>query len=856
MTSNLLMTMALPGALTFSDPVLLIGLLAAGIPILLHLLNRVRSPVVPFSTLRFLRTTAQKTARKRQIQQFLLLLMRMAVFALIAMAIAGPLVHGGTPELAYGMILLLLIGLVASAAAVAALVNYLERPKHAGGAGGSSKSSVAPTPTPRPVAVPPGRWAAIIAVLIAGLGALGISAFGLTTNSLFPDSAVHFDGSNAAVVIILDNSQSMLAQVGGRTRLSRAAHLARELILRTLHPAREAVLLTNPGTEPVPEALSANLIASAGRLQHLQSLGRARPMAELVAKAARLLTASRMPEKVLVIISDFAGPAASETNMFAALKKLPAVQLVLMPMAEGAAPDDVAIEQFRVLRGQAVAGSHITLEARVVNNGSTAVVPSLSLLLNGQPLPTSAARVSLGPAGTSQSVRHVRLHCVLSQPGWQLIQANINNPSGVLPWADHRRLILKAAAKIRALVVGNSVPPAPGAAAFYVDAALAPYSGSISSANQPWSIIPRTVDIQSLSSIHLERYGAVFLCDVPQVTPAETRRLAEFVKDGGRLCWLLGPGIDPHFYNTVLLPHGLLPGSMTRLISSIRGEKVSTVDTRSYLCGHLFTDESPFQRIVVANMWGIASMDQSAGVLMSVSSGRVLLTDQALGKGRIYTFTSSPAGGWSNIGATSVFLPLMVRIALGNAATAARNAAYEPGDRIDLPVPQRIAPMSVNVTLPKLATVINIKPDAKGTHRPRWIFDQTDRTGIYHWTSFDGKTSGMFVVNPPGSEANLHPTPAAVLAKMVKLKHPVLIASTAQKLLAVIKKTNAGSSLMPGILALVALLAVFEALVSNRNSPAGTAPGAPRGTGQGRFSGAGQSSEAVQVVGSGVRSDA
>ena len=855
MSDNLLTTLTLPGALTFSDPVLLIGLLAAGIPVLLHLLNRVRSPIMPFSTLRFLRITAQKTSRKRQIQQFLLLLMRMAVFALIAMAIAGPLVHGGTPGLAYGMILLLLAGLVASAAAVTALVNYLERPKPADTPSRSPTSDLVPTAAPRPPAIPAGRWAVIIAVLIAGLGALGISTFGLTTNSLFPDSAVHFDGSNAAVVLILDNSQSMLAQVDGRTRLSRAAHLARELILRTLHPAREAVLLTNPGSEPVPDALSANLIASAGRLQHLQSLGRARPMAELVATAARLLAGSNMPEKVLVIISDFAGPAGSETDMFAALKKLPAVQLVLMPMAAGAAPDDVAIEQFRVLRGQAVAGSHITLEARVINNGSTAVVPSLSLSLNGRPLPTSAARVSLGPAGTSQSIRHVRLHCVLPRAGWQLIQASINNPSGVLPWADHRRLILKAAAKIRALVVGNSIPPAPGAAAFYVDAALAPYSGSTSSANQPWSIIPRTVDLQSLPSIHLERYGAVFLCNVPRVTPAEARRLAEFVKDGGRICWLLGPGINHQFYNTTLVPLGLLPGTLTHLIGSIRGEKVSTVDTRSYLCGHLFADESPFRRIVVANVWGMAAAGQPAGVLMTVNRNRALLTDQALGKGRIYTFTSSPAGGWSNIGATSVFLPLMVRIALGNAATAARNAAYEPGDRIDLPVPRRIAPMSVNVTLPKSAAVINIKPQGSDKHRPRWIFAQTDRTGIYHWTSFNGKKSGMFVVNPPGSEANLHPTPAAVLAKMVKLKHPVLIASTAQKLLAVIKKTNAGSSLMPGILALVALLAVFEALVSNRHSPAGNASAMPTGTGQRRFSGAGQSLETVQVPGAGARSD-
>ena len=63
-------------AMHFSDPVMLLGLLAAGIPVLLHLLNRVRSPIVHFPTLCFLRVTAQKTSRKRQVQQFMLLLLR------------------------------------------------------------------------------------------------------------------------------------------------------------------------------------------------------------------------------------------------------------------------------------------------------------------------------------------------------------------------------------------------------------------------------------------------------------------------------------------------------------------------------------------------------------------------------------------------------------------------------------------------------------------------------------------------------------------------------------------------------------------------------------------------------------
>src|SRR5580704_2242762 len=102
-----MMTLA---AISFSDPVMLAGLLAAGIPVALHLLNRIRSPIVPFPTLRFLRITAQKTSRRRQVQQYFLLLLRMAVFAMIAMAVAHPLIRGGSSTRAYGFILMLLAG--------------------------------------------------------------------------------------------------------------------------------------------------------------------------------------------------------------------------------------------------------------------------------------------------------------------------------------------------------------------------------------------------------------------------------------------------------------------------------------------------------------------------------------------------------------------------------------------------------------------------------------------------------------------------------------------------------------------------------------------------------------------------
>ena len=82
------MTLALD--LSFGTPALLIGLLAAAIPFLLHLMSSVKAQEVYFPTLRFLKTSMQKTARRRQIQQWLLLSMRALLLGLLALAVAEP----------------------------------------------------------------------------------------------------------------------------------------------------------------------------------------------------------------------------------------------------------------------------------------------------------------------------------------------------------------------------------------------------------------------------------------------------------------------------------------------------------------------------------------------------------------------------------------------------------------------------------------------------------------------------------------------------------------------------------------------------------------------------------------------
>ncbi|MBI5724741.1 MAG: BatA domain-containing protein [Planctomycetes bacterium] len=82
--------------LTFAEPVLLVGLLAAAIPWLLHLLASVRAQEVRFPTLRFLKISMEKTARRRRIQHWLLLMLRSAALAFLAIAVAEPISRAAT----------------------------------------------------------------------------------------------------------------------------------------------------------------------------------------------------------------------------------------------------------------------------------------------------------------------------------------------------------------------------------------------------------------------------------------------------------------------------------------------------------------------------------------------------------------------------------------------------------------------------------------------------------------------------------------------------------------------------------------------------------------------------------------
>ncbi len=465
-------------AVSFSDPMMLIGLLAAGLPVALHLLNRIRSPIVPFSTLRFLKITAQKTSRRRQVQQYLLLLLRMAVFAMIAMAVAHPLIRGGSASLAYTFIAMFLLG-----------VALLALGAMWGSAAIDKSRSRRATPLPAATAVSrrersPGAttyWGLSTLAFIGALLMAGYAVFGLTSSRYFSGEKGEFSGRSTALVIIFDNSHSMLAKEDGETRLERARKQVRQLLVETIRPAHAAILPTNRAVAPSAETLTGDMTSLVGSLDSLQPNGRAQPMKERIRAATDLLMQSGDANKMLVIVSDFAKASYADADVFSALKPSAAgsgkdVQLVLMRASEGSPPADAGIASLDVADGSApaVVGSEVTFQAQIVNNGDAAVVKDLELLVdnkaprapgNGTPL-----HVQLGPAGTVSSRTTIRIPYRTAEAGPHLFSLRLVDASDAMEWDNQRSLVLNVAAAIKVLVIGPEATgrgPRSRSAAFY-----------------------------------------------------------------------------------------------------------------------------------------------------------------------------------------------------------------------------------------------------------------------------------------------------------------------------------------------------------------------------------------------------
>src|SRR5436190_18132586 len=76
--------------MSFLNPFLLFGSLALAIPVLIHLVRREKSEIIPFSSLMFLLKVPKRSIRQQKIKNLLLMALRLLILALLVGAFARP----------------------------------------------------------------------------------------------------------------------------------------------------------------------------------------------------------------------------------------------------------------------------------------------------------------------------------------------------------------------------------------------------------------------------------------------------------------------------------------------------------------------------------------------------------------------------------------------------------------------------------------------------------------------------------------------------------------------------------------------------------------------------------------------
>src|ERR671936_874339 len=77
-------------SMSFLNPFFLFGSLALAIPVLIHLVRREKSEIIPFSSLMFLLKVPKRSIRQQKMKNLLLMALRLLILALLVGAFARP----------------------------------------------------------------------------------------------------------------------------------------------------------------------------------------------------------------------------------------------------------------------------------------------------------------------------------------------------------------------------------------------------------------------------------------------------------------------------------------------------------------------------------------------------------------------------------------------------------------------------------------------------------------------------------------------------------------------------------------------------------------------------------------------
>lgn len=470
----------LPLAMGLSSPWMLLGLLLAAIPILIHLFYRRRYEEVRWGAVLFLSKAVRRNAQRNRFQQLLLLILRTLAIVLLVIGFAGPMLN----------------------------------------------PSMTGAKEDRP----------------------GYHLF------------------------VLDDSLSMRATNDGLSRFDVAKDVMRKVI-EAVDDTDQFEIVRASGLPASSSSGQASLDRESA-LREISSLTCSARAAEVSNATASLESKlSQLDDSVrrqIYVLSDFPERewGAGDDRAKEALAQLAEGTDVTLINVAGQLGENTAVTA-RLPTQAVLIDKPVQIEGTIANYSSQSVSKTVRLTANDRSVGTETVTVAAGRQAAFQFNFRPR-----SEGPHRLV---VQTDGDRLAEDDQFHLVVNAFERIPILLVNGKPSAEPlGNATDFLQLSLSPDDEATGLA--PWAT--RVVNEAEFSSISLDEFGIVFLCDLRQFTRQEALKLRRYARSGGAVVLCPGDRADVGNYNSrVLGKGGLLAARLDQFVgNAVKPESSFSID--------------------------------------------------------------------------------------------------------------------------------------------------------------------------------------------------------------------------------------------------------------------------------------
>jgi len=776
----------------FLNASMMIGGLLIAVPFLIHLAMRRKPSAKLFPALRFVRKKQVTNKRTLRFKQWLLLLLRSLLLAILVFALAGPsadrLVAGNWVIIGALSLLILLVAVV--------LITAV--------AGQVSRSVVI--------------MITIVLLLLTGFD--GLFVYSTLTN----DKSVLVGDEDAAVAVVLvfDNSPRMGYQQNDQTRLA-AGQIIGDWLVRQL-PNDSQIAVVDLAVQP--HVFSQDINSAVHAIEQLQITYTPESLQTAIRSALDLISASELPRHEIYLFTDLA-QSAWETIPESLSVALRAADVELFLVDVGLEqPDNVALGITKLSGAVLTQHGSIDLTVNVQSIGRATQRTVTLKLENPDPTLPVITDGELQTPTTAKLAEQVVAFAKSDVPTTQVLSFSL---SGLAPGEHHGSLTLTgvdglAIDDVRYFTV--SVRPAwnilvvapPDVPTRFFTEAIAPASER-QMGHSPYRI--KIVRDRNLIGEDLSLYTGVVFIDPPPLSQDLQQQLSAYVANGGSLGLFLGHHME---LSAGSLNTDLLGGTLTRQWRADAGNFLEIRDAQhhSLRAFQAMPGSVPWAQFPIMRYWHLENLGAQTQTVMQFSQTRhPALVQCNHGKGTVLTLLtpiSEPAQipertSWNELVSGEDNWPYFLLI---NGITETLVSTGE--SRFNYLAGETVQISNASTTYPDRYQLFTPDADVQDTR----VIDETiqipftQRPGSYRLKGIqDGPIVRGFSVNVPEQYSDLQRLTQTALERRLN-GIDFQVARSRHEIEFGVRQRRVGQEFYPLLLVLFAIVFFLEHLMSNR----------------------------------------